>query len=118
MRRWIIACAALVLAAAVGLTVWLLTRSDDGPTRYDTAKAAVVAACHADPARTPFTVGAPDSPGNYSGYAVLTKDDAFPILWVKPGGTQLYLAQVKHAGGGKFVIQTCGRKFGPPGFAR
>jgi hypothetical protein len=46
MRRWIIAGATLVLAAAVSVTIWLATRSDR-PATYSAPGNAVKAVCHA-----------------------------------------------------------------------
>lgn len=58
MRRRILV-GTVVLAAAIAVTVWLLTGPGSRRPEYDTATEAVLRTCHADPANPPHRFGGP-----------------------------------------------------------
>lgn len=103
----LVAGVVVVLAAGAALAVWLVNRPDK-PTEFVTAKAAVVAVCHADPTRTPF-----DLSTGTTDYAVAVKGGV-PLLWIEPGGTRPRLAILTRSKSGNYSVRTCGVKINLP----
>lgn len=101
VSKWVLAGAALLAAAA--LTLWL-TRSD-APTEYVTPEDAVIAVCHADPARTPFSL----TRGNVD-YAPAVDGVGRPLVWVAPGESRPRLALLEQTDNEKFTVRTCGAR--------
>jgi hypothetical protein len=88
-----------VLAAGVALTVWLVSRSNSEPA-YRTPGAAVIAACHADPAQRPVLL---------VGYTQ-AQEHGLEYVWQRTGDTNqrhLQLAIVSLTDPRKFHVVTC-----------
>ena len=118
MRRRIVA-GALVLAAAVGVTVWLLTRSSTPKqAEFRLPQDALAAVCGA---RASALRGVPNidssdgvnADGNYSGQAVLLTGK-FTMIWsprdLGPGEVGINnpsVAQLETTPSGKYRVDTC-----------
>lgn len=106
MRKWLIGAGALVVAAAVAATVWVVTRSD-GRSRLGTASEAVEATCHANgasllsPKTDPKVVG-------HDLTVVALRNDLIPVYWGGPVPKQpLWEAAVRATPSGGFEVIDC-----------
>lgn len=102
VRRRLIGAGALVLAGAVVVTAWLVTRSDR-PAEFGTPEAAVLAVCHADANQPPHFLG--DSLAAMM-YAEFSKR-GLPVKWSEPGKHREWVAPVEKTGSGKYQVLEC-----------
>lgn len=104
--RWWIAGGAVVLAAG-GVAGWVFTRSER-PTEYATMKAGVIAACHADPTRSPYRFR-PPPPTAITGrdYPQLVYATSGWIRWMDYGSTVPHQALFDRMSDGRFVLKSC-----------
>jgi hypothetical protein len=96
-----------VVAAAIAVTVWLVTGSDGHPG-YATPEEAVLRTCHADAANPPHKFQGPLGPPGTS-VAVRFDIETAIMAWTAPGDNlgapDLALAQ--RSGAGKWTVTTC-----------
>jgi hypothetical protein len=114
MRRWIIAGAALVLAAAVGVTVWLLSPSDNA-FGYPSPRAAVRAMCgaHAShPARSvPYDVWRIGPEMDLAYVRAQRHGGVFWMVWTNKG-PGIHYAEVRRTAAGRNLVVACYRYIG------
>ena len=98
MTRWIVPGAALVLVAAVGVTVWLFTESDKSKTEFSSLYEALTSRCHA------FTYMEPVGDNRAQ------RDGKFTVFW-RAADSETRVAQVQRTASGKYRVLNCHGKF-------
>ena len=109
VRKWLLAVGALVLAVAVAVTVWALTRSDDSGSKFASPRQAVLATCHAEAA-----YGMPKPGGDavgpwqiYHAYRESVQRGRFIMYWRAPKKPPLRFAVVQRITSGNYRVITC-----------
>jgi len=107
-RWWIIGALALgIPAIVVSMTVWFLSGSGGEPaTIYQSARAAVIAECGADPALSPFGAGS-GSELNYVQWDVHVQDRYASFVWKASAGTRPAVAILRRVDQTQFIVTTC-----------
>lgn len=108
MRRRSLVGGTVVLAAAIAVTVWLLTGSDTRRPEYATATEAVLRACHGDPTNPPHKFRGPLGPPGTS-VAIHFDTKTSIMSWTAPGDNLNApdLALAEQTGDGKWTVATC-----------
>lgn len=110
VRRWWITGIGVVLAAAVALTLWMATRTADKPhsASYATVKEAVVAVCHADPTRTPYSTGGDlGAPPGVIAALQAGGPRAVGLGWIGPSDTTVWFAVLQKQADKTFRVVDC-----------
>src|SRR4051812_29230051 len=107
MKRAVVAWAAFVAAAAVGLAVWVGAGSN-GPRGFASPQAAVRAACHGQASLPSRTVPNDQlGPVMYASYLrALRRSGTFKVLWVN-AGPALRFADVRRTRAGTYRVVAC-----------
>jgi hypothetical protein len=100
VKKWLITAGAVVLAAAVAVTVWVVTRVDEAPD-YFSPERAVLATCDADPLRPPSPLGDALYP------AAFIQEQGLAMTWQQPGDINGHIAVVQSTPSHRFQVTTC-----------
>ena len=112
MRRRIVGGGSLVLAAAVGLTVWLVARSN-GPSYFTTPAGAVGSVCHAErtaefPSSPPLDAVdvTPESRRVYGAVGRAEAHGKTPVIWVG-ADKKIHIAYARRVAPARYRLVTC-----------